>query len=200
MKTILIFHLLLYSISLISQAYTYDDLNRLTRVDYPDNSYITYTYDLLGNRTSHEVNPCVNFVANTNDDGTGSLRRAADCAESGDTIFFDNSLIDGTIQLTSGMIIIDKNLVFIQAQNEPVNIKSNFAGSVFKIQNGVTVHMEYINLYGGSNSQGRAINNAGNLSLKNVNIYDDLLHSGNGSTILNTGTLNIEGNCNIKEQ
>ena len=179
--------------------YTYDDLNRLTRVNYPDGSYITYTYDLLGNRIGYEVNPCVNFVANTNDDGTGSLRRAVDCAEVGDTIFFHNDLISGTIQLTSAKITIDKNLVFVQEQNEKVNIESTFSGSVFLIENGVTVHMEYINLYGGQNSEGRAIENNGNLTLKNVDIFDDLINSGSGSTIVNNGTLNIEGNCNIKD-
>lgn len=199
MKYIFVTLILFISSILYSQLNNFDDLNRLTRVDYLDGSYITYTYDLLGNRTSCEVNPCVNFVANTNDDGTGSLRRAVDCAVSGDTIFFHNDLINGTIQLTSAKITIDKDLVFIQGQNEKVNIQSAFVGSVFLIQSGVTVHMEYINLYGGQNSQGRAIENNGNLTLENVDIFDDLINSGSGSTILNNGTLTIEGTCNIKE-
>jgi YD repeat-containing protein len=32
-------------------TYTYDDLNRLTKADYGDGSYIEYVYDNAGNRT-----------------------------------------------------------------------------------------------------------------------------------------------------
>ncbi|MGQ0600486.1 MAG: choice-of-anchor Q domain-containing protein [Anaerolineales bacterium] len=33
-------------------VYTYDPLNRLTRAQYPDNSFFAYTYDAVGNRLS----------------------------------------------------------------------------------------------------------------------------------------------------
>ncbi len=40
----------------LAQSYTYDDLNRLTEVDYGNGTTITYTYDLLGNRTQFVSN------------------------------------------------------------------------------------------------------------------------------------------------
>jgi|GEM_PF-5931173 len=43
-------------ISLSAQSYTYDDLNRLTEVDYGSGVTINYTYDNLGNRTQYVVN------------------------------------------------------------------------------------------------------------------------------------------------
>jgi YD repeat-containing protein len=34
-----------------ARSYQYDKLNRLERIDYEDDSYVTYTYDKDGNRT-----------------------------------------------------------------------------------------------------------------------------------------------------
>lgn len=50
-----------------SVAYTYDSLNRLTRVTYPDGTTIAYTYDPAGNRLSQ-------VISNTN---TGNQPPAA---------------------------------------------------------------------------------------------------------------------------
>jgi len=38
-----------------AQTYTYDNLNRLTKVVYGNGTTITYTYDALGNRISKKV-------------------------------------------------------------------------------------------------------------------------------------------------
>ncbi|WP_298273067.1 RHS repeat domain-containing protein [Geobacter sp.] len=37
-------------------TYTYDELNRLKRVDYDDGTYIDYTYDEIGNRLTTATN------------------------------------------------------------------------------------------------------------------------------------------------
>ncbi|MEL7036711.1 MAG: hypothetical protein AAFO04_13980 [Cyanobacteria bacterium J06592_8] len=49
-------------------------------------------------------------VINTNDSGSGSLRDAIATAMAGDTIVFDNSLANSTISLSSGELVINKNL------------------------------------------------------------------------------------------
>ncbi len=38
-----------------AQTYTYDNLNRLTKVVYDNGATVSYTYDVLGNRTSKKV-------------------------------------------------------------------------------------------------------------------------------------------------
>ena len=48
------------------------------------------------------------LVTNTNDSGPGSLRQALTIANDGDTIGF---AVTGTINLTSGELVIDKNII-----------------------------------------------------------------------------------------
>lgn len=43
------------SLLTLAQNYTYDNLNRLTKVVYQNGTTVSYTYDELGNRTSKEV-------------------------------------------------------------------------------------------------------------------------------------------------
>ncbi|NNE16715.1 MAG: hypothetical protein HKN51_17155 [Saprospiraceae bacterium] len=52
----LTFSLLLITTIVFCQSYSYDDLNRLTQVDYGSGVTINYTYDALGNRTQYVVN------------------------------------------------------------------------------------------------------------------------------------------------
>ncbi len=50
--TLLIFIILIYPLTIFSQniSYQYDNLNRLTNVDYGNGTIISYTYDDVGNR------------------------------------------------------------------------------------------------------------------------------------------------------
>src|SRR6478672_10528373 len=49
-------------------------------------------------------------VTNTNDSGPGSLRQALVDSQDGDTIDFDSSLNGQTVTLTSGELLINKNI------------------------------------------------------------------------------------------
>ena len=56
MKRILyILALLFATLQTFAQTYTYDNLNRLTKVVYDNGVTVSYTYDALGNRTSKKV-------------------------------------------------------------------------------------------------------------------------------------------------
>src|SRR5438105_13690216 len=50
------------------------------------------------------------IVTNTNDNGAGSLRDTIAAANDGNTIQFDPALNGQTIMLTSGELVIDKNI------------------------------------------------------------------------------------------
>lgn len=200
MKYFIIALLILRSTFFVAQSIVYDDMNRIVSIIYSDNSVLTYDYDKLGNRISYEIIPnnnCSYVVNNTFDNGLGSLRKAIECSSPGDTIEFSSSLIGQTIDLTSEKIELNKDLVFKQPSSQVIKIRALFSGSVFTITNGSSIYMENIHLYGGDESPGRAINNQGTLTLKDVNIYETSPYEGMGSTIENSGTLTIYGNCNI---
>lgn len=63
--TILLFNCFIFAQSV--NQYQYDNLNRLSRIDYPDGTSITYSYDPVGNRSSRTITaltaPAANFAA-----------------------------------------------------------------------------------------------------------------------------------------
>src|SRR5258705_1037201 len=63
---------------------------------------------LLGVSTA---NAATITVTTTADNGTGSLRQALADATDGDTIQFDPALNGQTINLTTGELVIDKNII-----------------------------------------------------------------------------------------
>ncbi|MDB9513353.1 DUF4347 domain-containing protein, partial [Kamptonema animale CS-326] len=76
-------------------------------------------------------------VSNNNDSGAGSLRAAIASATSGDTIVFAPSLANQTIVLTSGQLVIDKNLTIDGAAATNLTISGNNASRVMDV-GGVT--------------------------------------------------------------
>lgn len=72
-------------------------------------------------------------VTSLNDDGPGSLREAIEVADPGDTIIFN---VKGKITLTSGALVIDKNLTVQGPGPNKLKISGNFTSRVFLIQSG----------------------------------------------------------------
>jgi uncharacterized repeat protein (TIGR03803 family) len=130
-------------------------------------------------------------VTNTNDTGAGSLRAAITCANDGGTISFDPSVLNNgdTIIVSSGSLIINKNILINQTISSVVKIKTTGQHPVFNINMGKTLSLNYVNLFINPNSPnvvGRAILNNGNLLMSNINIRERSQNlSGNGSTIQN---------------
>jgi len=84
--------------------------------------------------------PCSIFVGNTTDSGPGSLRDAILCANPGDTITFDTNgvfSVPQTIMLTSGEIVIDKNLTIRGPGANRVSVSGSHISRVFHIGSGI---------------------------------------------------------------
>lgn len=143
------------------------------------------------------INVCTNVVTNTNDDGPGSLRFALNCNTSGSQILFNVALAGDTIELDRP-IELSQNFQIVNTAANKVLINTVSSGPLFIINAPATVTFDNLRLLAGTGTTGRAIDNAGTLTLKNVEINDHINGSG-GNVVKNTGTLNIEGVTGLKE-
>jgi hypothetical protein len=131
-------------------------------------------------------------VLNTNDAGAGSLRQALLNVCPSGTITFNASLSGATILLTSGQLLIDKDVTIDgSALATRVAINPDNMSRVFQVNSGVTATLNSLRIiHGNTAGDGGGINNEGNLSLVNVSLFNNLT-GGNGGGIYNTGTLTV---------
>ena len=137
-------------------------------------------------------------VVNNLNSGVGSLRQAVidSCPDS--TITFN---VTGTIPLSTGRIVIDKNLT-IQGPGANLLTVRNSSTSydrVFQVNSGVTATLAGLTVTGGTfsiyidNQNGAGINNQGNLTVTDATITGNTLGtissaSSKGGGIYNAGT------------
>lgn len=137
-------------------------------------------------------------VTNTNDSGPGSLRQAIEDAAVGDTIIFD-LVLPATITLTSGELVLGKNLTIDGPGPDQLTISGNNSSRVFftftvnTIRN-VTITAGSAGLGGGITAQG------GLLTLENVRVVGNMatgdLDSGGGGIFVFNADLSIT-DCTI---
>src|SRR5581483_6422317 len=89
-------------------------------------------------------------VSSTADSGVGSLRYALASAASGDAI--DASGISGTILLTSGEMLISKDVSIIGPGPSSLAVDGNAAGRAFHVTSGSTVIISSLTIIHGSAS------------------------------------------------
>lgn len=135
------------------------------------------------------------IVTTTADDGAGSLRRVAAEALPGATVTFDPALSGQTIALTSGQLLIGKNLN-IDASMLPagITIHGNQASRILEVSAGTTNVLLNLTLVGGNGNgagfsgHGGAVLNAGTLALTNCVLSgNEVPFGGGGAGLLTTG-------------
>jgi N-acetylneuraminic acid mutarotase len=126
-------------------------------------------------------------VTNTNDSGPGSLRQALADANDGDIIGF---AVTGTIGLTSGELLVAKNITISGPGAENLAIDANDQSRVFHIASGQTVTISGLTVTHGhaSDSGGGIYNDHAVLTLNNCTISDNSATGNLGGGIHNDGT------------
>ncbi|MFN7929188.1 MAG: choice-of-anchor Q domain-containing protein [Blastocatellia bacterium] len=102
----------------------------------------TCTANLSSGNQTVTANFCTNstVVTNTNDSGAGSLRQILNDACPGSTITFASN-VTGVITLTSGELVIGKNLTIQGPGEQVLSISGNLSSRVFRITNGATASL-----------------------------------------------------------
>jgi hypothetical protein len=130
-------------------------------------------------------------VSNMNDNGAGSLRQAIADAASGDIITFAPGLT-GTITLTSGELLINKDLTIIGPGAASLAISGNDVSRVFDIASGVTVSIYGVTIRDGHTSNdGGGIATMGALRLSHVIVSSNSADNGGGISVLTGGALTL---------
>jgi len=117
-------------------------------------------------------------VTNSDDSGAGSLRQAIIDAISRDTIKFDRSLAESTITLTSGELIITKDLTIFGLGAESLTISGNNTSRVIFIPRSATVRFLNLTISDGSalGALGGGIINDGKVTFIKSNISGNVRH------------------------
>jgi len=134
-------------------------------------------------------------VINNNDSGAGSLRQAIAAAIPGEEITFADN-VTGIITLTSGQLLINKNLTITGPGPDVLTISGNNASRVFYIGVGATVTISGLTIANGDagGDHGGGIYNDGTLILNNCTVSSNTANAGGG--IYNDGTLTLN-NCTV---
>lgn len=161
-----------------------------------------YTYDAAGCRILRDQScdpSCTTLVVNTNDSGPGSLRKAIECAEHGDTIFFDPMVIGQVIMLTTGPIHINKDIHIVQAATTEVQVASGTR--VLQVNSGLT-ELKYVKLIAGCQAYtyGTAIKNYGDMLLHHVTVVESSGTNCGAASIHNLGNMTIQADTKIIKQ
>ncbi len=133
-------------------------------------------------------------VVNNLDSGAGSLRKAVIDVCSGGTISFSEAA-RGTIHLTGGSIVINKNLTIAGPGADALTLRSAVGSgsknNVVIVNQGVTAVISGLTVSDGFADWGGGISNSGNLTVRNVVLSNNRGIYGGGA-IMNYGTLTLD--------
>lgn len=135
-------------------------------------------------------------VTNTNDNGTGSLRQVISSAVAGDIVVFADTILPGTITLTSGPITINKAITILGPGVDKLTISGNNSSRIFIISGAaVTISgITFANGFDNVGSGGGAIlnENGAILTLRNTSFNNNNAPIVGGAIANMASTANIE--------
>jgi hypothetical protein len=148
--------------------------------------------------------PSTLTVTNNLDSGAGSLRAEIAAARNNDTIVFAPSLDGQTIVLTSGELLIQKNLMIAGPGASQLTISGNQTSRAFELASKYQLNLSGLTISNGdgvfaagssynTNGKGGGIFNSGTLTVSNCVISGNSASIGGGG-IFNQGTLTVSSN------
>ncbi|HEY9174733.1 MAG TPA: DUF642 domain-containing protein [Verrucomicrobiae bacterium] len=127
-------------------------------------------------------------VVNLNDSGPGSLRQAIADAAPGDTI---NFAVTGTITLTSGELVVDKDLTISGPGATSLAVSGNNASRVFFFDH-TTANLSGLTVAAGRADMGGGIRNAwSTLNVRDCAVAGNYAYSTGGGIFNNAGELTV---------
>ena len=142
---------------------------------------------------------CGLLVSDASDAGSGTLRDAIECAEDGDTIFFAPALNNSDIIISSTPIQVTNDIVIFAQALDQITLDASGLTRAIHVLNGAQTEIHGLIISSGDHGIGRGIWNQGDLLIHDVTI-DDHPTAGVGELLTNEGSIEVEGNCNVKEQ
>src|SRR5512143_2959727 len=149
----------------------------------------------FGLGTWQVANAATLTVTNSNDAGAGSLRDAVTTAAPGDTIVFGS--VTGVITLTSGEIVLNKNLTISGPGAATLAVSGNNASRIFNVDGTTapTITISGLTLRNGSTaSQGGAVTyptGDGTLNLQNMAFTQNAATGSGGALWMECNTCSI---------
>ena len=110
------------------------------------------------------------IVTTAADSGPGSLRDTVGLATPGATILFAPGLDHATITLTSGEILLDKNLTIDASARVALSVSAGGASRVFQVTAGDVVTIRNLDFRDGNESSGGGLRNAGILTVEDCSL------------------------------
>jgi hypothetical protein len=129
-------------------------------------------------------------VTSTADSGAGSLRDALAAASDGDTIQFDAALNGQTISLTSGELVVDKNIAISGPGSNLLTVSRSAQAANFRIFHVLidqTVIIQGLTITGGYAYGGGIFNDNANLTITSCIIRDNVAPT-TGGGVANSGS------------
>ena len=129
-------------------------------------------------------------VTSINDDGPGSLRQLITDAMDGDDITFDPSLNDQTIELTSGPIVLNKNIDIESSSQDSITVQATGAFRVIEVLSDLEVRIIGLIIKGGNvvgNGGGVFIGERTNMNLINTEISNNQATDNGGGVFISPG-------------